>query len=174
MTREIRLPRPGTGSWWWKSLVVAVVFAGLGAWFLIQANSSRGAGFDTAESAEVTASVTNSLNKIFSYSYDRTEVTGQAADAALRGGALTDYRRLFDQVREMAPRQHLVVTTRVVDAAAETLTPGRAVLLVFLDQSAVRGDHGNPAGTPSTAASQLAVTAERSGGAWFITDLTPR
>lgn len=154
---------------WPVVLAVALVFAGLGAWFTAEANALRAKEFDAPAAAEVTASVTISLNRIFSYGYDHTEVTEHAAANVLRGPALAAYQRLFGQVRQLAPPQHLVLTTRVVDSAVETLTGDRAVLLVFLDQSAVRGD-----GIPTAAASQLAVTAERTGPAWFITGMVPR
>ncbi|WP_158888878.1 hypothetical protein [Amycolatopsis anabasis] len=158
-------------------VAVAVVLAGLGAWFALAAHSARtfeGAGnraqLDAAATAEVNASVTSSLNKIFSYSFDHTEVTEQAAAAALRGGALDAYHRLFAQVRDLAPKQKLVLTTRVVGSAVQSLTGGQARLLVFLDQSATRGDNG----TTSAAASQLAVTAEHQNDTWVITSLEPR
>jgi Mce-associated membrane protein len=125
---------------------------------------------DVGATADVTSAVTLALNRIFSYSYDKTEVTGQAARDVLRGEALTTYDRLFAQVKEKAPAQKLVLTTRVTASAVQDLREGHARLLVFLDQAATRTDNNSS----SSAAAQLSVTAEREGNAWKITGLTPR
>jgi Mce-associated membrane protein len=155
----------------------AVVLAGLGGWFLLEANSLRDSSstantalVDTGRTAEVSAAVSNALNQVFSYSYDKTEVTEQAAADLLRGAALDTYDRLFAQVREQAPAQKLVLTTRVVSSAVQYLEGDRARLLVFLDQSATRAD----ADTSNAAAAQLSVTVKREGDRWVITDLEPR
>jgi Mce-associated membrane protein len=155
-------------------VVVAGLLFALGGWFLAQRPSSEAppnlALVDPAATAEVIASVTSSLNRIFSYSFDQTGTTEQAATTALRGKALESYRGLFGQVRAMAPAQQMVLTTRVVHAAVQQLTADQATLLVFLDQSSTR------AGTNSTsaAAAQLSVTAKREGAMWVITDLAPK
>jgi Mce-associated membrane protein len=155
----------------------AVVLAGLGGWFLVEANSLRDSSstantalVDTGRTAEVSAAVSNALSQVFSYSYDKTEVTEQAAADLLRGAALDTYDKLFAQVREQAPAQKLVLTTRVVSSAVQYLEGDRARLLVFLDQSATRAD----AGTTNAAAAQLSVTVKLEGGRWVITDLEPR
>jgi Mce-associated membrane protein len=158
-------------------VAAAVVLAGAGAWFTVEANTLRSSDAaanhalaDTGATAEVNSAVTLSLNRIFSYSYDKTEVTGQAASKLLRGKALDTYNQLFGQVRELAPRQKLVLSTRVVSSAVQSLRDDRAKLLVFLDQSATRADNA----AISSAASQLSVTAEKQNGTWVITELTPR
>jgi len=157
--------------------VAAVVLAGAGGWAVLAADDLRSSAavrnsalVDTGRTAEVTAAVSSSLNQIFSYSYDKTEVTEQAADAVLRGSARDTYDKLFAEVRDKAPAQKLVLTTRVVSSAVQLLEGDRARLLVFLDQSATRAD----AGTSSAAAAQLSVTVKREGGHWVITDLAPR
>jgi Mce-associated membrane protein len=156
---------------------VAVVVAGAGVWFLVAAHGVRDsesarnhALVDAAATAEVNASVTTALNKIFSYSYDKTEVTEQAATAVLRGRALDTYRQLFAQVRALAPTQKLVLTTRVVSSAVRYLDGDQARLLVFLDQSATRAD----VNSTNAAAAQLSITAKREGGHWIITELEPK
>lgn len=155
----------------------AVVLAGLGGWFLFEANSLRDSSstantalVDTGRTAEVSAAVSNALNQVFSYSYDKTEVTEQAAADLLRGTALDTYDKLFVQVREQATAQKLVLTTRVVSSAVQYLKGDRARLLVFLDQSATRAD----ADTTNAAAAQLSVTVKLEGDRWVITDLEPR
>lgn len=156
---------------------VALVLAGVGGWFLVEAHAAKTfagadntAQLDAATTAQVSAAATNSLNKIFSYSYDKTGVTEQAAKEVLRGKALDAYNHLFARVRELAPQQKLVLTSRVVESAVSSLTGDRAQVLAFLDQSATRADKGSA----EAAASQLSVTLERAGSSWVITDLVPR
>ncbi|WP_242578894.1 hypothetical protein [Amycolatopsis sp. 195334CR] len=160
-------------------IVVAVVLALLGGWFTWQAvslrtaeSASNAALVDTGATAEVTSAITTSLNRIFSYSYDKTDVTEKAAAGALRGKALESYNQLFAQVRTLAPQQKLVLTTRVVTSAVESISAegDRARLLVFLDQSATRADNNST----SAAASQLSITAEKQDGTWVIVELEPR
>lgn len=158
-------------------VVVAVAVAGLGGWFTVESRDARSSAaaqnralVDPAATAEVSAAVTTSLNRVFSYSFDKPEVTQQAAAEALRGPALETYNRLFAQVRELAPQQKIVLTTRVVNIAVQSLTGDRAQLLAFLDQSATRADNN----TTSNGAAQLSVTAQREGTGWVIIDLTPR
>ncbi|HEY7597875.1 MAG TPA: hypothetical protein VH969_32345 [Actinophytocola sp.] len=158
-------------------VAVAVVLTGVGGWFLVRADALRDAPaasnaalVDTGRTAEVSAAVTTALNRIFSYSYDRTDVTERAADDVLRGAARDTYDKLFAQVRELAPSQKLVLTTRVVDAAVQDLGTDSARLLVFLDQSATRADKD----ASSAAAAQLSVTARLERGRWVITGMEPR
>lgn len=157
--------------------VLAALLVGAGTWALVAADDLRSSGaaqnsalVDTGRTAEVSAAVTSALNQVFSYSYDKTEVTAQAAAVVLRGEALEVYDKLFAEVRDKAPGQKLVLTTRVVHSAVQSLEGDRARLLVFLDQSATRVDTG----TTNGAAAQLSVTAKREGGHWVITDMAAR
>jgi Mce-associated membrane protein len=158
-------------------IAVSVLLAAAGVVFTVAARSAAGdpaaanhALTDVGGTADVTSAVTLALNRIFSYSYDKTDVTGQAARDVLRGDARTTYDRLFAQVKEKAPAQKLVLTTRVTSSAVQELGDGHARLLVFLDQFATRADNNSS----SSAAAQLSVTAEREGNTWKITGLTPR
>lgn len=158
-------------------VAVSVLLAGAGVAFTLAARSAADAPAaanhaltDVGATAEVTSAVTLALNRIFSYSYDRTDVTEQAAKDVLRGDALSTYDRLFAQVKEKAPAQKLVLTTRVTSSAVQEIRDGHARLLVFLDQSATRADNNSS----SSAAAQLSVVAEREGNTWKITGLTPR
>ncbi|EME58480.1 hypothetical protein [Amycolatopsis decaplanina] len=158
-------------------LVTAAVLVAAGVWFTLEAraisatpSAANTALTDVGATAEVNSAVTVALNKVFSYSYDRTDVTEKAAASVLRGKALESYNQLFAQVREKAPAQKLVLTTRVSSSAVQELVGGKARLLVFLDQAATRADNNSS----TTAAAQLSVTAEREGDNWVITDLAPR
>ncbi|MEA5364051.1 hypothetical protein VA596_31275 [Amycolatopsis sp., V23-08] len=158
-------------------LAAAVLLAGAGVWFTLEARSASSnpaadnlALTDVGATADVTSAVTLAMNRIFSYSYDKTDVTEKAAAAVLRGSAKDSYDKLFAQVREKAPLQKLVLTSRVSAIAVQDLQNGHARLLVFLDQSAVRADNN----ATDSAAAQLSVTAERTGDGWVVTELEPR
>ncbi|MEV6642870.1 hypothetical protein [Amycolatopsis sp. NPDC051371] len=158
-------------------LAAALVLTGAGVWFTLEAHSAAGnpaagnlALTDVGATADVTSAVTLAMNRIFSYSYDKTDVTEKAAAAVLRGSAKDSYDKLFAQVRQKAPEQKLVLTSRVSAIAVQELRNGHARLLVFLDQSAVRADNN----ATDSAAAQLSVTAERTGDGWVVTELEPR
>lgn len=158
-------------------LAAAVVLTGAGVWFTLEARSaadtpaaSNLALTDVGATADVSSAVSLAVNRIFSYSYDRTDVTEKAAAAVLRGPAKDSYDKLFAEVRRKAPEQKLVLTSRVSAIAVQELKNGHARLLVFLDQSAVRADNN----ATDSAAAQLSVTAEHTTGGWVITELEPR
>jgi Mce-associated membrane protein len=158
-------------------LAAALVLAGAGVWFTLEARSASGnpaadnlALTDVGATADVTSAVTLAMNRVFSYSYDKTDVTEKAGAAVLRGSAKDSYDKLFTQVREKAPQQKLVLTSRVSAIAVQDLRNGHARLLVFLDQSAVRADNN----ATDSAAAQLSVTAEHTGDGWVVTELEPR
>jgi Mce-associated membrane protein len=158
-------------------LAAAVLLTGAGVWFTLEARSATAnpaadnlALTDVGATADVTSAVTLAMNRIFSYSYDKTDVTEKAAAAVLRGSAKDSYDKLFAQVREKAPQQKLVLTSRVSAIAVQDLRNGHARLLVFLDQSAVRADNN----ATDSAAAQLSVTAEHTGDGWVVTALEPR
>ena len=158
-------------------LAAALVLTGAGVWFTLETRATSGnpaaanlALTDVGATADVTSAITLAMNRIFSYSYDRTDVTEKAAAAVLRGSAKDSYDKLFSQVREKAPQQKLVLTSRVSAIAVQDLRNGHARLLVFLDQSAVRADNN----ATDSAAAQLSVTAEHTGDGWVVTTLEPR
>ena len=170
-------PRPA-----WRSLpalllAAAVLLTGAGVWFTLEARATAAnpaaanlALTDVGATADVTSAVTVAMNQIFSYSYDRTDVTEKAAAAVLRGAAKDSYDKLFAEVRRKAPEQKLVLSSRVSAIAVQELRNGHARLLVFLDQSAVRADNN----ATDSAAAQLSVTAEHTDGHWVVTALEPR
>ncbi|WP_409490817.1 hypothetical protein [Amycolatopsis sp. cmx-11-12] len=151
---------------------VAVVMAGLAGWFAIEARDATAvlthntALTDVATTAEVSDQVGKALGTVFSYRYDDPAKSEQAAKEVLTGQALGQYDQLFAQVRSLAVEQKLVVTSTPVVSGVKILDGDRASLLVFLDQTGVRGD-----GQRSTGAAQLSVTAERSEGRWRVTAL---
>jgi Mce-associated membrane protein len=158
-----------------KYLIAATIaLAGLGVWFRLEATSlwddpatANHALVDPAATSKVIGDVNAALGKVFSYRYDNTAATEQAAKETLKGNAQNQYNDLFAQVQQQAPAQKLMLSTNVVDSGVTMLQGEHAQLLVFLDQSATRGDNNQS----SLAAAELTVTAQCQGDHWVITDL---
>lgn len=155
-------------------IAAAIILTALGVWFRLEATSlyddpavGNQALVDPAATSKVVEDVDAALGKVFSYRYDNTAATEQAARQTLAGNALGQYNDLFAQVKQQAPTQKLLLTTKVVDSGVTMLQGEHAQLLVFLDQSATRGDNNQS----SLAAAELTVTAQRQGDHWVITDL---
>jgi Mce-associated membrane protein len=154
---------------------LAVLVTAAGGFFLVRyeqlgAATDNVALLDTAGTANVSSQVSQALTAVLSYRYDDTASTERAAEQELTGAARRQYDQLFAQVRTQAPAQKLVLTTRVVSIGVTRLAGGTAQLLVFLDQSATRGDNH----AASASAAQLSVTATEVDGRWLVSDLQPR
>jgi len=151
--------------------VAIVVIGSLGVWAAVAAHGSRAAATSAnaalvngAATRSVERAVTAAVNTIFSYSYADTAITKAAAQQVLTGPAIRQYNQLFTLVQQQAPKEKLVVTTRVTDIGVELLTGARARLLVFADQKDSR------AGTSQTTygGAMFAVTAVNEHGRWRI------
>jgi Mce-associated membrane protein len=158
-------------------VAAAIILTALGVWFRLEAAGlyddpavGNQALVDPAATSKVVEDVDAALGKVFSYRYDNTAATEQAAEQTLAGNARGQYNDLFAQVKQQAPAQKLLLTTKVVDSGVTMLQGEHAQLLVFLDQSATRGDTNRS----SLAAAELTVTAQRQGDHWVITDLRTR
>ena len=161
---------------WHRALPLAfgaatVVLGALGVWAAVQAHdlrasaaSANGALVDASATRSVEQAVTSAVNTVFSYNYADTARTRQAAQQLLAGPAIRQYDQLFALVQREAPKEKLVVTTRVTDIGVELLTGGRARLLVFANQQDSR------AGTSQSSygGAMFAVTAVNQHGRWQI------
>ncbi|SDI79600.1 Mce-associated membrane protein [Actinokineospora alba] len=154
-------------------IVVALVVAAAGTWLTIAAASQRArveantAVVDNSTTAQVIGQVTEALEQIFSYKFDDTAKTEKAAADVLVGAAKDQYAKLFEQVRQQAPEQKLELRSKVALSGVTMLSGDNATLLVFVDQSATRGDTN----AGSSGAAQLRVSAQLSDGRWRITEL---
>jgi Mce-associated membrane protein len=169
-------PRAGQ---WHRALplvcaAATVVLGALGAWAAVAAHDLRatasaanGALVDAAATRAVTRDVTSAVNTIFSYSYADTGRTRAAAQGLLTGPAIRQYDELFRLVEQEAPKEKLVVTTRVTNIGVELLTQGRARLLVFANQQ----DTMTGTGKSSYGGAMFAVTAISRGGSWKIENI---
>lgn len=154
--------------------VAIVVIGSLGIWAAVAAHGLRAAAasanaavVNESATRSVERAVTAAVNTIFSYSYADTARTKAAAQHVLTGPAIRQYNQLFALVEQQAPKEKLVVTTRVTDIGVELLTGGRARLLVFADQQDSR------AGTSQTTygGAMFAVTAVNERGRWRIQNI---
>jgi Mce-associated membrane protein len=150
---------------------VTVVLGALGGWAAVEAHDLRASAasandalVDASATRAVTRDVTSAVNTIFSYSYADTARTKAAAQRLLTGRAIRQYNQLFALVQQDAPKEKLVVTTRVTNIGVELLTDGSARLLVFANQQDSR------AGTSqaSYGGAMFAVTAVNDHGRWLI------
>ncbi len=150
---------------------VAVAAGTFGVWATVHGHSLRaasaaanGAVVDRSATRSVTRAVTHAVDTIFSYSYADTASTRAAAQHLLTGRAIRQYNELFALVERQAPKEKLVVTTKVTDTGVEVLTGGRARVLVFANQQDTR------AGTGQTTygGAMFAVTAVFTQGIWKI------
>ncbi|RVU26386.1 hypothetical protein EOT10_11130 [Streptomyces antnestii] len=155
---------------------VTVVLVLAGAGLLVKAQELRAAPAaanhaltDTEATTRVNGDVSSALAKIFSYTPDGTGATGRSARELLGGRAARQYTQLFAQVRERVAEQRVTLTTQSVRSGVVSLDGDSAQVLVFLDQTARRGDH-----KPVTSAAQLSVTARLRGDHWQIVDIKAR
>ncbi|HEY8372883.1 MAG TPA: hypothetical protein VIL00_09085 [Pseudonocardiaceae bacterium] len=163
-------------------VAVAAVLAGLGTWFLVQAAryesdgaASNRALVDSVATSELVGQVTSAVEKVFSYNYNDTASTERAAQELLAGAAVEQYNELYAQVKELAPQQRVVLTTRVRTAGVSLLSGDRATVLLFADQQWSRLGEADGDAEQQVQADpvQLAVTVERQDGRWRITEIRP-
>lgn len=154
--------------------VVTVAVGSFGVWASVAAHalssaaaSANTALVDRAGTAAVDQAVTSAVNTIFSYSYADVAKTRVAAQGLLTGAAIRQYDQLFALVERQAPKEKLVVVTKVTNVGVELLDVGRARLLVFADQ------HDSRAGTSqaSYGGAMFAVTAVFRRGRWLIANI---
>jgi Mce-associated membrane protein len=152
-----------------------VVLGAFGIWATVHANDLRSnatalannAVTDGPATSAVRREITSAVNTVFSYNYANTAATRHAAQGVLTGPAIRQYNTYFALVARDAPRQKLVVTTRVTNSGVELLTGDRARVLVFANQQDTR------AGTHQTsyAGALFAVSAVRQDGRWKIENI---
>jgi Mce-associated membrane protein len=151
-----------------------VVLGALGAWATVAAHDLRtnaaaanGALVNASATSAVKRDVTSAVNTIFSYSYADTGRTQAAAQNLLTGAAIQQYNQLFALVKQDAPKEKLVVTTRVTNIGLELLAHGRARLLVFANQQ----DTMTGTKKSSYGGAMFAVTAVSQNGTWKIENI---
>lgn len=148
-----------------RRLAVAVIATGLivaSAWLAWDGTARRGAeqaGGDAVEAAR------ESIVAILSYRPDTAEEDlSTAARERLTGRFLDDYSQLITTVVvPNAIQKDITASARVPAAAVVSAAAGRAVLLVYVDQTTAVGEE-----SPTQTNSSVRVTMERVDGRWLI------
>jgi Mce-associated membrane protein len=152
--------------------LVAVVVAVLGFWFRGEAQAVRSgddtntALTDSATTSEVIGQLTSAIEDTFSYNYTDLASTKNAVEAVLADQARCEYDQLFGQIKELAPKQKIIIATAVRDIGVVRLDGDRAEALVFIDQVSTRVDTNKSGGGDA----MIGVSAHRDGDTWKITD----
>ncbi len=151
-----------------------VILGGFGVFATVAGHSLRATAVtantalvDRPATASVQRDITRAIETIFSYSYADVAKTRSAAQALLTGAAIKQYDQLFALVEQQAPKEKLIVVTKVTRTGVELLTGDRARILVFANQQDTRAGTGQA----SYSGAMFAVTAVLRGAHWQISDI---
>jgi Mce-associated membrane protein len=145
---------------------LAIVLA-LGAGFLTWQDSSvRNVEIAHIESVQAAKDSTVAL---LSYQPDTVDKDLGAARDLLTGQFRDSYASLIhDVVIPGAKQKHISAVATVPAAASVSASPDHAVVLAFVNQTVVVG-----ADAPTSTASSVRLTMEKSGGRWLISEFDP-
>lgn len=130
---------------------------------------SNEAFVDTSSTSEVEAETTAAIKTVYSYDYRTLDANQAAAKAVTTGQFSQDFDKVFDAVKQLAPKEQAVMTTDVPAAGVLQLEGDRARLLMMVDQKGTKGG-SQPIGGASA---RLVVGAQRVDGHWKISEVTP-
>jgi Mce-associated membrane protein len=122
-----------------------------------------------AAQSQSVADATEGTIALLSYQAGSVDKQLSAARDRLTGTFRDSYTALIHDVIIPGAQQKQISAVATVPAAASVSSaPGRAVVLVFVDQSVTVG-----AGAPTSTASSVKVTLDKIAGRWLISDFTP-
>ena len=165
---------PGPSGRRWRPFVVlpaallaaSAIAAGLVFWFLFRPDQLTNA--DAQQ--QVIAAAKEGTESVLSYSPDNLDQSLATAKSHLTGGFLDEYSKFTDEVVRPAVSQRGVKTeANVARAAVSEMDPGRAQVLVFVNQVTTSRERPSPA----LATSSVMVTMVRSDGRWLISEFKP-
>jgi len=147
-------------------LLVSAVAAASVYWFLYRADRLT----DTASQQQVIAAAREGTEAVLSYSSENLDKSLADAKSHLTGEFLDHYSKFTEDVVRPAVTQKGVKTeANVARAAVSEMHPGRAQVLVFVNQVTTSKDRPSPALATST----VMVTMVESGGRWLISEFKP-
>ncbi|EWC63538.1 putative integral membrane protein [Actinokineospora spheciospongiae] len=157
--------------------VVALVLAGLALWFKGKSDSlTAGADADNSAVTDVRATeelknkLKSAIERTLSYNFADLDATAKAVQETLTDRAVCDYNALYGKIRELAPQEKLVLSTKVRDIGVVSLRGSEAEALVFVDQTTTRAAATAGAeGQTVASGAQFAVRARSEGDVWKIT-----
>jgi Mce-associated membrane protein len=145
---------------------LALLLAAAAGFLKWQDSSVRDAEVARIESARAAKDSTVAL---LSYKPDTVEQQLGAARDLLTGNFRDSYTSLtHDVVIPGAKQKQITAVATVAAAASASASPNRAVVLVFVNQSAIVGT-----GAPTDTASSVRVTLDKVGGRWLISSFDP-
>jgi Mce-associated membrane protein len=156
----------------WRSILLAAsVIAAVGfaaGLFFFQYRPDR--QIDDAAAHAAIRAASDSAAASLSYSPDNMDRDFANAKSHLTGEFLAYYNKFTEQiVAPMVQQKHITQTATVVRAAVAELHPDSAVVLVFLNQTAMSKDKPQPQTTPSA----VRVTLTKVSGSWLISKMDP-
>jgi Mce-associated membrane protein len=120
---------------------------------------------ELARSQSVTAAK-DSAGAILTFRFDSIDHDVAATREKLTGEFLDTYtKRTQQELIPHAKQQRVVASATVPAAAAETVTPNHAVVLVFVSQTVKLGDS-----PPTVTGSSARVTLDKIGGRWLTSE----
>ncbi len=122
---------------------------------------------DVETSRAVSEQITPAVARFFSYDFRRLDEHAAQVMADTTARYWSGVEPSLEIVREVAPRKQAVATAEVVATALDTLEPGRATLLLFVNRTTTEA--GGPA---QQERSSVVVTAARIGPHWKIDGMT--
>lgn len=154
-------------------LVAGLVFSGLAVLFKyrhgeVASATDNSALVDVATTAQVKQAMSEAAEALFSVDFNDLDKTQRAADRLLVNDEVKrKYDALMGQVREVAPKQKMVVTVKATRSAVVRLDGDRAKVMVYIDQTATRTD------TDQTSAGGAAMwlMTERRDGEWKVVNM---
>jgi Mce-associated membrane protein len=139
-------------------VLLLAIAAGLMKW---KDSSIRAA--ETASDQSVSAA-RDSTNAILTFRYDAIDRDVSTTRERLTGEFLDNYtKRAQQELIPHAKQERIVATSVVPGAAPETVTPNRAVVVVFISQTVKIGDDA-----PTVTGSSARVTLDKVGKRWLV------
>ena len=144
--------------------LLVLLLAGLATYLAVAAARAGGNPLEDARRVALT-SARDQARLVFSYDYRHLDKDFAAARAVTTGGFRDEYDRTTAKlVGDVAPRYKAVVVADVSNAAVETATSTRAVVLVFLNQQS----SSSLLKAPKITQSRLEMTLVRRDGDWLV------
>lgn len=166
-----RVMRPTPGTWPLAAVVAAAVVLGAGTGALQwQVRSQRDSDEARQQSVQAARDTTAA---ILSYTADNVDKDLGARTGRLTGAFLDEYTTLMNtQVIPGAKQDRMSAVAEVPAASAVSVTPNRAVTLLFVDQTITKPVPDGPA-APARSAFSVRVTLEKSGERWLVSGFEP-
>lgn len=170
---EQGVPPVASGRRWRLSVVLPLALLALSAaaaasvyWFLFRPDQLT----DAAAQQQVIAAAKEGTEAVLSYSPENLDQSLATAKSHLTGGFLDEYSTFTDEVVRPAVTQRGVKTeANVARAAVSQMDPGRAQVLIFVNQVTTSKERPSPALATST----VMVTMVENGGRWLISEFKP-